>query len=517
MAVAPNIYQKPADVLAWLAAQGAKQLTLDSRAVPALLAASPQAQVAFIAWPGAATDGRAYVRQALSDGAAAVLVEADGLETWQNTVDMSDVRCCAVRGLKAMLPVLANDFFGEPSKQLDVVAVTGTNGKTSTAWWLAQALLAQQKTAAVAGTLGIGRPDQTNWQATGLTTPDPVTWQAALHRLVDAGTQVVALEASSIGLQEHRLDATQIRVAVYTNFTQDHLDYHGSMDDYWLAKRRLFEWPGLQAAVIYMGDDKANALAEFCRQRELAVWTCAINAPARLQALNVQWHATGMQLTVRENDPITGLALAELPLSLPLLGEFNVANVLGVIGVLRALGESLAEALSACASLTAVPGRMQMVMSSLVPAPLAVVDYAHTPDALKNALVALRPVVQARGGRLWCVFGCGGSRDALKRPLMGAMASQYADEVVLTSDNPRNESPSLILSQILAGVAKQDGVAVIENRAEAIDHALLRAANEDVILLAGKGHETTQEVAGVKTPFDDAQAARSALDRRLAA
>jgi MurE/MurF fusion protein len=358
-----------------------------------------------------------------------------------------------------------------------------------------------------------------------LTTPDPVTWQAALRRLADAGTQVVALEASSIGLQEHRLDATRIRVAVYTNFTQDHLDYHGSMDDYWLAKRRLFAWPGLQAAVIYMGDDKAHALAEFCQQRGLATWTCAMDAPARLQALNMQWLATGMQLRVRENDPVSGAMLAELPLHLPLLGTFNVANVLGVIGALRALGVSLDNAVNACTRLTAVPGRMQMVAASQTASqtapqtavPLAVVDYAHTPDALKNALMALRPVAQARGGKLWCVFGCGGSRDALKRPLMGAVASQYADQVVLTSDNPRNESPGLILAQILAGIAQQDSVAVIERRAEAIDHALLTAANEDVILLAGKGHETTQEVAGVKTPFDDAQVARSALERRLAA
>lgn len=517
MAALLTTYQTPTEVLAWLAAHGVKQLTLDSRAVAGLLAADAQAPVAFIAWPGAASDGRAYVRQALNDGAVAVLLDADGLDAWQDTLDMTDARCCAVRDLKAMLPVLASAFFGEPSQQLDVVAITGTNGKTSTAWWLAQALLAQNKVAAVAGTLGIGRPDQVNWQATGLTTPDPVTWQAALRRLVDAGTAVVALEASSIGIEEHRLDATKIRVAVYTNFTQDHLDYHGSMENYWLAKRRLFEWPDLQAAVIYMGDDKAHALADFCAQRALDVWTCAIAAPARLQALNVQWQAAGMQLIVRENDPVSGQALAELPLHLPLLGEFNVANVLGVIGVLRALGQPLADALIACARLTAVPGRMQIVASPQASSPLAVVDYAHTPDALKNALMALRPVAQARGGRLWCVFGCGGSRDALKRPLMGAIASQYADEVVLTSDNPRNESPQLILAQILAGVAQSDRVAVIENRADAIDHALLQAANEDVILLAGKGHETTQDIAGVKSPFDDAQVARLALDRRLAA
>ncbi len=504
------------DVLAWLQARGVNALTVDHRAV----SAQAGQQVGFMAWPGAARDGRAFVAQALSDGAAACLVEADGMQAFA----FADERIAAVQGLKAMLAQIAHAFYGQPSEQLDVIAVTGTNGKTSTSWWTAQALSQLGRPCGVIGTLGVGQPGSTDFVPTGLTTPDPVTLHATFRQFVSQGLRAAAIEASSIGIEEKRLDAARITVAQFTNFTQDHLDYHGSMAAYWLSKRALFAWPGLKAAVINVDDIQGEALVRLCQSRQLDVWSYGITAPARLQAQNIQFHAEGMSLRVVERGANFAASATHntdsVQVATHLIGEFNVSNLLAVIGGLRALGISLQDAARACATLSSVPGRMQLVRdesasatlaSTTVTQPLVVVDYAHTPDALHKALKALRPVTQARGGRLWCVFGCGGNRDAIKRPLMGAMADQHADEVVLTSDNPRNESACFILSQILAGVTGRDRVAVIENRREAIVDTLTRAAPQDVVLIAGKGHETTQEIAGVKTPFSDVEASMAAL------
>jgi UDP-N-acetylmuramyl-tripeptide synthetase len=497
-----------ADVMAWLQAQGVNALTVDSRAVAAQ-AGQTAHSVAFVAWPGAARDGRAFVAQALKDGAVASLVEADGVEAF--AFDSS--RIAAVRNLKATLAQIAHAFYGQPSEQLDVVAVTGTNGKTSTSWWTAQALSQLGSPCGVIGTLGVGQPGGADFVPTGLTTPDPVTLHATFRAFVDHGLTAAAIEASSIGIEEKRLDAARITVAQFTNFTQDHLDYHGSMAAYWQAKQALFEWPSLKAAVVNVDDLQGQALVPLCRERQLDVWTYGLQHQARLRARDVSFHAEGMSLRVVEQDAALTREVAAVDIHTHLIGEFNVSNLLAVIGALRALGHRLQDAAVASQSLSSVPGRMQLVR--LPPAeqalPLVVVDYAHTPDALHKALLALRSVTQARGGRLWCVFGCGGNRDALKRPLMGAMADQHADEVVLTSDNPRNESACYILSQILAGVTGRDRVAVIENRHDAILGAITRAAPQDVVLIAGKGHEATQEVAGVKTPFSDVEESMAAL------
>jgi UDP-N-acetylmuramyl-tripeptide synthetase len=512
-----------AEALDWLRARAVHALTVDSRAVPALR----EQQVAFIAWPGAARDGRAFVAQALRDGAVACLVEADGvaahLDAWQAAGLLQHV--AAVRGLKARSAEIAHGFHGEPSAALQVVAVTGTNGKTSTSWWTAQALSALGQPAGVVGTLGVGRLD-TGIVPTGLTTPDPITLHATFRAFVDQGLKAAAIEASSIGLEELRLHATHIRVAQFTNFTQDHLDYHGSMAAYWQAKRALFDWPGLKAAVIHHDDAMGPGLIEHARSRGLDVWAygcrdqaAAADSPLRLLASGVTHLAHGLAFDVTERSASGAQVVAQASVQAPVIGDFNVANLLAVIGALRALGHSLADAARVCTQLQAVPGRMQLVSvdapddapSAL---PLAVVDYAHTPDALDKVLQSLRPVAQARGGRLWCVFGCGGDRDATKRPLMGALAARLADHLVLTSDNPRTESPAFILSQILAGVmglAVRDAVDVIEDRRAAIAHALSRADARDVVLVAGKGHEATQEVAGVKHPFADVDEARTAL------
>ena len=513
--------QNTAEALDWLRQQGVADLTVDSRAVASL------ADAGFIAWPGAARDGRAFVQQALRDGARACLVEAEGAEAFA----FADARVAAVAGLKSRSAEIAHGFYNEPSAQLNVVAVTGTNGKTSTSWWTAQALSALGQPCGVVGTLGVGRVEPNGIVHTGLTTPDPITLHRTFRDFVDQGLKAAAIEASSIGIEELRLHATHIAVAQFTNFTQDHLDYHGDMASYWLAKRRLFDWPGLKAAVINLEDERGADLLAHARSRGLDAWTYRVGdvggslgdalggtPPARLLATDVEHTAAGVGFTLVEHSEQGTQERERVAVQAPVIGAFNVANLLAVIGAVRALGLPLQAAAEVCATLEAVPGRMQLVAApdgAEAASPLVVVDYAHTPDALQKALCALRPVAEARGGQLWCVFGCGGDRDPIKRPMMGATADRHADRVVLTSDNPRSEKPAFILSQILAGVPGRDGVSVIEDRRAAIAHAIGQADPRDVILLAGKGHEATQEVAGVKLPFSDLDEAAAALSARV--
>ena len=485
---------------------------------------------AFVAWPGAAHDGRAHVAAALQAGAAACLVEAQGVQAFGFAPD--EPRIAALHGLKAACGEVAAAWFGHPGRALQVIAVTGTNGKTSTTWWLAQALTALGRRCGLVGTLGIGEPpaaaaaDEAAASApaggaiapTGLTTPDPVMLQAALRAWVDAGFAACAIEASSIGIVEHRLAGTPLRVAVFTNFSLDHLDHHGDMAGYWQAKRRLFDWPGLGAAVVNVDDLQGRALAAELRDAPLALWTTAVQASdARLcgQALHYVDGGLAFTLVERKADG----SLQRVALHSRLIGDFNAHNLLAVVAVLRCQGVALHDAAALAPRLGPVPGRMQRVPAAggaLADEPAVVVDYAHTPDALDQALAALRPLAAARGGQLWCVFGCGGNRDASKRPLMGAIARRRADRVVLTSDNPRDERPALILSQILVGMSTDEGVEVIEDRREAIALAVAQAADADVVLVAGKGHEDYQETAGVRRPFCDLTQAAQALQCRAA-
>jgi len=495
----PLLQDVPA-ALAWLQRHGVRALSVDSRRV--------QPGDAFIAWPGHAQDARQYVRQALAAGASACLVEADGAQAF----DFGDSPfVAAMTGLKAATGEIASASMGDPSRALRMVATTGTNGKTSTAWWTAQALAALGRRCGVVGTLGVGEPPSAARPdalvaPTGLTTPDPITLQAALRRFADDGFEACAIEASSIGIVEHRLAGTHIDVAVFTNFTQDHLDFHGSMDAYWRAKTALFDFPGLKSAVINLDDSHGASLAYSLRGRPLVVWTYSARRDAKLRAANVRYENGGLCFELRES----GVAL---DVRTPLIGDYNVANVLAVIGGLRALGVSLVDAARACGALTPVPGRMQRVLHAGT-GPEVVVDYAHTPDALEKALLALQPLAAQRGGVLWCVFGCGGNRDAAKRPLMGALAQRHADHVVVTSDNPRHETPAAIIGQIVAGMPVRDNVDVLEDRRAALAHAVGRADARDVVLVAGKGHEEYQEVGGVKLPFSDVVQARAALRER---
>lgn len=490
----------------WLRARVTGTLRSDSRLV--------RAGDAFMAWPGAAHDARRFVAGALQAGAPACLVASEGVEAF----GFDDERIAAVPGLKTAAGVVADRFFGSPSQALELVAATGTNGKTSTSWWTAQALTALQRRCGLVGTLGIGEPPRAGTQEdariefTGLTTPDPVSLHAGLRRFVDEGFKACALEASSIGLIEQRLAGARITVALFTNFTRDHLDFHGSMASYWAAKRMLFDWPGLRAAVVNVDDEQGQALARELAGSGLALWTYSTRGPARLRAQDLRYEAGGLAFELVEEGDGAALCVRSR-----LIGGYNASNLLAVLGGLRALGVPARQAAEVVPLLTPVPGRMQQLRLGTGEAgPEVVVDYAHTPDALEKALTALRPLASARGGRLCCVFGCGGDRDATKRPLMGAIAQQLADDVVLTSDNPRSESPGAILAQIVAGLPHGARAKVIEDRREAILDAVRSAAPADVLLIAGKGHEDYQDIGGRKLPFSDIDEALDALRTRKA-
>jgi UDP-N-acetylmuramyl-tripeptide synthetase len=492
------------EAVRWLQTQVAGTLRTDSRQL--------QPGDGFLAWPGAAADARKHVAGALAAGAAACVVEQQGVEGFA----FDDPRVASYSGLKVASGPLASLYFDHPSRALSVLAVTGTNGKTSSAWWLAQALSNLKQVAPIpcglVGTLGIGVPPHV--VSTGLTTPDPVALQAAFARFVGQGFGACAIEASSIGIEEHRLDGTHIRTAILTNLTQDHLDYHGSMQAYWQAKTKLFAWTGLRAAVINVDDAYGADLFQTLSAAQTAsaamdLWSVSMAAgsrnTARLRAQDIDYRNGGARFTVCEGDQSELLATS-------LIGDYNVANLLGVIAAMRTLGVPLSAAVQACAGLTPVPGRMECVSQN--GQPLVAVDYAHTPDALAKALDALKPVAAQRDGQLWCVFGCGGDRDTSKRPLMGAVAASNADRVLVTSDNPRSEAPDAIICQILLGLSGVPGVMVESDRARAIAQVLAQAAPADVVLVAGKGHEDYQEIAGQRHPFLDLAHVRQALAKR---
>ena len=487
----------PNAALQWLRERGVRALASDSRRVCE--------GDGFIAWPGQSNDARRFVRDALAQGARACLVEAQGVAAFDwNGLD----GLAAMPDLKRHVGEIASAFMGEPSRSLTMLATTGTNGKTSTAWWTAQALSGLGQRCGVIGTLGSGMPplaDGTGGTLTapGLTTPDAITLHATLRSFVDAGLKACALEASSIGVAEHRIAGTHLDAVMFTNLTQDHLDYHGSLQAYWAAKAELFSWPGLKAAVVNLDDDHGAALADQLRGGRIELWTYSARHEARLRAQRIRFEDGGLAFDVLE-----GLGHAELRTRL--VGHYNVSNLLAVIGALRSMDIALADAVQACAALTPVPGRLQRVPGP-AGTPEVVVDYAHTPDALEKALQALLPFAEKRGGRLWCVFGCGGNRDTGKRPLMAGVAARLAQQVVVTSDNPRNEAPQAIIEQIVAGFPGQANFEVMADRGAAIAHAVSHAAAADVVLLAGKGHEDYQEIKGVKHVFSDAAQAQRAL------
>ena len=461
------------DVLAQLAAQGAmiERLASDSRRC------APG--VAFFAYPGERADGRLHIAEAIDRGAAAVLWEEAGYD-WRAQWRVPNA---PVRGLRQEAGRLAHEFYARPSEHLWTCGVTGTNGKTSCSQWLAALLAEQGVKTGVIGTLGAGFPGALSG---GLnTTPDALEVHGLLKAMRDDGARAVAMEVSSHGLVQGRVTGVRFACALFTNLSHDHLDYHGSMQAYAEAKARLFQMPGLGAAVVNI-DDPAGA--EIAARSKVRTITYGFSGKADLRAasparIESKWGNADVKINA--------------------VGRFNVANALGVLGCLLVYGVAFKDAVRLLERLPSVPGRMERVAD----APLVVVDYAHTPDALEKVLTALRPVSDERGGRLAVVFGAGGDRDATKRPLMGAVAQRLADRVLVTSDNPRSEDPLAIIRQIGLGESEPD-------RARAIERAVLASAPEDVVLIAGKGHETYQEIAGKRLPFSDADVARHAVSKR---
>lgn len=482
------------EIIGWLGrhAERTAHLCLDSRHVR-------QGDV-FFACPGRSVDGRDYISQALERGAAAVIAEAGS-----KCLNDLPVPCAEVKGLNAVLGQVGHHWYREPSHALSVVAVTGTNGKTTCVNWIAAALNAEGLACGTVGTLGVVRPDGRNLGGE-LTTPDVLSMHRSLAALRDAGAMVVALEASSIGIEQGRLDHVKIEIAAFTNLTHDHLDYHGTFENYKAAKFRLFSWPRLGGAVINIDDPIGQQLMEATGVSNPISYSMDAAKTADVRAQDVQ--ASGYGLVFNLHTPRGSAQLLTR-----LVGLHNVSNLLLVAGVLRQLGWGMSRTVRTLAALLPVEGRLQTIEAlecgESRPSPMVVVDYAHTPDALERALSALSDTARARGGRLICVFGCGGGRDASKRPVMGKVAAEHADHVILTNDNPRTEKPESIVDQIAAGMPSRPEVEL--DRARAILSAIWSADDKDVVLLAGKGHETTQEFSDTKLPFDDREWGRLAL------
>ncbi len=489
---APIRFVDPAEVLRRIAALGVQPRGVadDSRRV--------RVGDLFVAFPGDFADGRSYIPDAISRGACAVLWQSGDGFAWNGEWSVPNL---GASDLRALCGPLAHALLGHPSERLSLIAITGTNGKTSISQWLSRL---HPRHCAVIGTLGAGYAERMT--ETGFTTPEAATLAGYLAGFSADGAQACALEASSIGIEERRLDGVRIDVAVFTNLTRDHLDYHGSMEDYAAAKGKLFNWPRLRLAVINLDDTFGLELMRRTSASRVLGYTQGdgfADQQGIVRAVSIEEAAQGLcfQLVTP-----TGRARVETRL----VGRFNVSNLLATAAVLIDAGMTPAEVAARFADLPAPPGRLDALGGESEP--LVVVDYAHTPDALENAITALRGVATARGGRLIAVFGCGGDRDRGKRPLMGEVASRLADRVVLTSDNPRSENPAEILREISVAAP---GAEIVEDRAEAIRRTIVHADASDVVLLAGKGHEPYQEVAGVRRPFSDIDEARSALAARV--
>jgi UDP-N-acetylmuramoyl-L-alanyl-D-glutamate--2,6-diaminopimelate ligase len=464
------------------------RLTSDSRAV--------RPGDAFAAYPGTRHDGRTFIADALARGAGAVLWDPHGFN-WDRDWKLPQL---PVEHLKARLGAIADYVYGHPSREMWTIGVTGTNGKTSCAHWIAAALQASGRRTAMIGTLGNGLFGAITPAAN--TTPDAALLHEMLRDFRHAGAEAVVMEVSSHGLEQGRVNGVAFAVALYTNLSRDHLDYHGTMAAYGAAKARLFGWPGLRVGVINADDSFGRSLIDAARARGRKVLSYGFSA-ADVAGGRLVASASGLAFNVA-----TPWGKGELHTRL--VGEFNASNLLGVLGVLLVSGIGLERALELLGQVQAPPGRMQRLGGNGLP--VVVVDYAHTPDALEKALTALRPAL-GDGGELICVFGCGGERDRGKRPQMGRIASRLADRVMVTSDNPRGEEPAAIASEIVHGIREAGNrhYAVELDRAAAIAAAIAEAKAADVVLLAGKGHETYQDVGGVRHPFQDAEHAARAL------
>ena len=459
---------------------------------------------AFLALRGSAEHGLKYAPQAVANGARAVLWEPAPVAVIPDLP--SEILVAPVPRLRDHASLIADRFFGAPSQRLAVAGVTGTNGKTTCAYLLAQALEAVGQPTGYMGTIGTGRPQRL--AASSLTTGDAVTVQRTLAQLRGEGAVNVAMEVSSHALDQGRVGAVRFRTAVFTNLTRDHLDYHGTMDSYGAAKAQLFTREDLVSRVINVDDAFGRQLALDPRGRGRVVVTSrghqsrTRSADGFVRAMQVRLSARGIELEFDSSWGTGGLVC-------PLVGDFNVDNLLTVIAVLLDWDIALEQVIEAMMRVRAAPGRMETFGGGN--APLAVVDYAHTPDALRKALSAARAHC---AGRLAVVFGCGGDRDAGKRPIMGAIAAELADDIVITDDNPRGESPTAIAADIAAGIPAGKPFRIELDRATAIRQALSEARPQDVVVVAGKGHEDYQIYGMERRAFSDQKVVAASLATR---
>ena len=448
---------------------------------------------AFIALRGAQRHGIEFSAEAVARGASIVLAEAPLPD-----ITLLDVPVLAIERLRERLGTLARRFHADAAGALRLIGVTGTNGKTSSVQMIAQALSAAGETCGTIGTLGTGLYGRIT--AGERTTPDVLAVHASIAAMRSEGARSIAMEVTSHALAQGRVDGLDFEIAVFTNLTRDHLDYHGSMAAYGAAKAKLFAWPSLRAAVIHVDDAFGAELADQIRSGVRVIRTGCSRQDVEVHASDVHADASGLRFTL-------WIEAARLAVASKLIGRFNVANLLGVAGVLHACGWPAPRIAASLAALDPVPGRMSRLGGDGLK-PLVVVDYAHTPDALDKALSTLRDHAAAR---LIVVFGCGGERDAGKRPQMAALAEQKANVVIVTDDNPRRENGDAIVADIRKGFVRPDAVRFERDRAKAIALAITMAAADDVVLIAGKGHEPYQEIGGYRHPFDDCQVAAAML------
>jgi UDP-N-acetylmuramoyl-L-alanyl-D-glutamate--2,6-diaminopimelate ligase len=484
---------------AQLATLGVKitRLVTDSRAI--------QSGDTFVAYLGEHLDGRKFIAQAIAQGANAVIWEARGFQ-WHSDWQIPNL---GIEGLRDQAGYLANSVYGQPSEKLWMVGVTGTNGKTSTTHWIGQVLTAMRQKCALIGTLGNGF--QGALQHSVNTTPDAIRVHQLLADYVHHDAKAVAMEVSSHALTQGRVNGVRFDVALLTNLSRDHLDYHGTMAHYAASKRQLFDDNHLKFAVLNLDDLFGRELAEQLRDAPAEIIGYGLTAAAQQFAAQsgirmvygalLSMDAAGFQLAVQSSWGSGSVYTS-------LLGRFNAENLLGVLAVLLVSGVSFTDALDGLTTVQPVAGRMQRLGGQNKPA--VIVDYAHTPDALEKVLQTLRETCPT--GKIFCVFGCGGDRDRGKRAVMGKIAERNADVVVITSDNPRTENPSEIIAEIVLGMC-DDKHLIIEDRSIAIQHAIQHATAQDAVLIAGKGHEHYQEIQGVRYDFRDTDIAYTALQK----
>jgi len=474
-----------------------ERLVTDSRAV--------QRGDTFVAYPGAKSDGRSFIAEAVSRGANAVIWEARNFH-WQDAWKVPNL---GVPDLRRKAGWLADFVYGAPSEKLWMVGVTGTNGKTSTSHWIAHALSDTGKRCALIGTLGSGFAGELKIGAN--TTPDSIYIHGFLDDFLRDGAQAVAMEVSSHALVQERVNGVRFDVAMLTNLSRDHLDYHGDMQSYAAAKRRLFDWQHLKYAVVNFDDSYGITLAEQLQDADVEVIGYGLNDSAlklaeslgtrMVYGSQLEMDGNGLWLTVHSSWGAAKLGSG-------LIGRFNAENLLGALAVLLVSDVGLEDAVQSLGKVKSVSGRMQRVGEEQHPT--VIVDYAHTPDALEKVLLALREVSNSSGGKLFCVFGCGGDRDRGKRAMMGIVAEKFSDHCIVTSDNPRSEDPDSIIAEVVSGLNGSNHE-IIQDRAAAIVHAISVAGQNDTVLIAGKGHEDYQEIQGVRHPFSDELVARQAL------